>query len=472
MRILQTVIHAASLDKLHELEGYDLDIVRSSAVQLTEADYSVSGLLTEEQVEQLKKAGYSLEIELDATDIPAQRLQEVYHGNRYESAGSHAGDYTAEKVRGYMTVDEIDNTLTQLNRQYPELVSLITLPNRTWENRTCRAVILSAGPRRASAKPAILITGNVHAREWGGSDICLNLLNKLVEAYTRKVPVQYGNKSFAYEQIKQALDAVDLIIFPEVNPDGKIYCQNNHEQRSTDDMVTGNGFWWRKNRRPGADGTPMGVDLNRNFDFLWGSGIGTSTDTRSLTYLGPAPFSEPESQNIKYLLDTYPQIRFYADIHSYGQKILYNWGDDDNQTVNPRQNFQNHEYDAYRGSADSEAPMMRERYREYISPQDEKLERELGNRMNEALKAVRGKSYIVEESAKMYYTSGTTQDYAYSRHLTDPSKPKVYSYTFEFGTEFVPPYEEMQLIIADISSALTELTYAVSQLQVREPVNH
>lgn len=113
---------------------------------------------------------------------------------------------------------------------------------------------------------------------------------------------------------------------------------------------------------------------------------------------------------------------------------------------------------------------MRDRYKEYIAPQDEKLERDLGNRMNGALQAVRGKSYKVEESAQLYYTSGTTQDYAYSRHLSDPSKPKIYSYTFEFGTTFVPPYEEMQLIIADLSSALTELTYAVSQINALEPV--
>lgn len=63
-----------------------------------------------------------------------------------------------------MTVDEIDNTLLQLSRQNPGLVSLITLPNRTWEGRTCRAVKLSAAPQQARMKPAILITGNVHAR--------------------------------------------------------------------------------------------------------------------------------------------------------------------------------------------------------------------------------------------------------------------------------------------------------------------
>ena len=470
MKVLQAVIHASSLGKLHELEKYNLDLARSSAKQIKEDDYSVSGILSEEQVELLKTEGYSLEIELDATDIPAQRLQEIYQGNRFESdSSSDAGDFTADSVRGYMTVDEIDNTLLQLSQQNPDMVSLITLPHRTWEGRTCRAVLLSAAPQRSRTKPTILITGNVHAREWGGSDICINLLTKFVKSYKSRQPLQYGNKSFTYEQIKQALESVDLIIFPEVNPDGKAFCQNQNNQNSLSTDIL-NGFWWRKNRRPDENGRPMGVDLNRNFDFLWGSTIGTSADKNSLIYLGPAPFSEPESQNIKYLMDTYQQIRFYVDIHSHGEKIMYNWGDDNNQTTDPNQNFKNQQYNGIRGNTDPDSPALWDRYKEYITPQDEKLERELGNRMNGALQAVRGKSYSVEESAKLYYTSGTTQDYAYSRHLTDPSKPKIYSYTFEFGRAFVPPYEEMRLIIADVSSALTELTYAVSQLRVAEPV--
>ncbi|WP_218571248.1 M14 family zinc carboxypeptidase [Paenibacillus oralis] len=84
--------------------------------------------------------------------------------------------------------------------------------------------------------------------------------------------------------------------------------------------------------------------------FLWDSGIGTSTDKQSLIYRGPAPFSEPESQNIRHLLDTYPQIRFFTDIHSNGEKIMYNWGDDDNQTTNPELNFMTRQYDRIRGS--------------------------------------------------------------------------------------------------------------------------
>ena len=60
---------------------------------------------------------------------------------------------------------------------------------------------------------------------------------------------------------------------------------------------------------------------------------------------GTASFSEPETKNIKYLMDTYNHIKYYVDVHNYGEMILYSWGDDDNQIIDPEKNFQNPQYD-------------------------------------------------------------------------------------------------------------------------------
>ncbi|MCI4060391.1 carboxypeptidase, partial [Bacillus cereus] len=56
--------------------------------------------------------------------------------------------------------------------------------------------------------------------------------------------------------------------------------------------------WWRKNRNPNHTngGNYLGVDINRNFDFLWNSGIGTSDNPAVIIYKGTAPFSEPETR--------------------------------------------------------------------------------------------------------------------------------------------------------------------------------
>jgi hypothetical protein len=80
--------------------------------------------------------------------------------------------------------------------------------------------------------------------------------------------------------------------------------------------------------------------------------------------------------------------------------------------------------------------------------------------MRNAIQAVRGKTYTVEQDFGLYPTAGTSDDYASSRHFLDASKGKVYSFTVEWGTEFQPPYAEMQHIMQDMSAALLDFCLA------------
>jgi len=200
-----------------------------------------------------------------------------------------------------------------------------------------------------------------------------------------------------------------------------------------------------------------GVDLNRNFDFLWQSGIGTSPHPYSNTYKGESPFSEPEIRNVKHLFDTYPGISYYVDIHSYSELFLYSWGDDDNQTTDPDQNFGNPEYGGTRGWLEDT------KYREFISPTDEILAIGLANRMNNALAAVRNSGgYTVKEASGLYPTTATSSDYAFTRSFMDTDKTKIQGWTIEFGKEFIPPFSEMRKIIKEVGAAMTELCWDVS----------
>jgi hypothetical protein len=59
----------------------------------------------------------------------------------------------------------------------------------------------------------------------------------------------------------------------------------------------------------------------------------------------------------------------------------------------------------------------------------------------------------------LYPTAGTSDDYAYSRHIIDAKKAKVFSYTIEWGskhnsTPFHPVYTEMKQIIEEVTSGL------------------
>ncbi|HYP52460.1 MAG TPA: M14 family metallopeptidase, partial [Pyrinomonadaceae bacterium] len=340
----------------------------------------------------------------------------------------------------------------------PGLVTLITLPHTSWEGRTSRAVRVRAGTRTNRA--GVLFTGSIHAREWGGSDICISFLTNIVNAYRTNTALTFGAKSYPASQVRAILENIDLFVFPDVNPDGK-----NFSQTADTGSGQSQSFWWRKNRNPngGAPSASRGVDLNRNFDFLWSSGIGTSATQSSFTYKGTAPFSEPEARNVRHLFDTYPNIRFYVDIHSFGDLILYNWGDDNNQNTVTAQNFRNAAFNGLRGTPGDTA------YREFISTLDENTLTNFGRRMKNALAAVRGRNYTLQQSVGLYPTSATTDDYAFGRHFVDSLKNKVYGYTIEFGTQFVPPFAEMQNIIRDVGAALTEFCLAAnSEVFIRD----
>ena len=170
-------------------------------------------------------------------------------------------------------------------------------------------------------------------------------------------------------------------------------------------------------------------------------------------------FSEPETKNVKHLFDTYTNVKYYVDVHSFGEMILYSWGDDNNQNLDLEMNFQNPSFDKVRG-----IPLDLD-YKEYIDTQDEKKLKNLADRMNYALNRVRGRNYRVTQAVGLYPTSATSDDYAFSRHLVDGNDQKIYGFTIEFGQEetgFIPPFSEMQNVMKEVDCALTEFCIAVA----------
>ena len=457
MTISSVCIISKNLEKLRALDKYELDLKHRAAQQLAVDRFMVPGILTDEQIQQLEALGYTVEVIADLSQVAAERIQEVSRINRFAEVRG-VSEFKERAVLGYMTGDEVESALINLQALHPDLVTLIELPNRTWENRISHAVRLRAGTK--TNRIGVLFTGSMHAREWGGSDICVTFLINLTNAYRANSSLTYGGRSFSAAQIRTILENIDLFVFPDVNPDGKNYSQ-------THDPVSGQPqrFWWRKNRNPNTtvgSSTP-GVDLNRNFDFLWNSGIGTSANPSSNLYKGASAFSEPEARNVRHLFTTYPNISYFVDIHSFGQLILYSWGDDNNQTVNTGQNFFNPAHDGLRGIAGDTL------YREFIPTLDENTAVNLANRMNDALRDVRGRNYTVQQAVGLYPTSATSDDYAFSRHLVNGLDRKIFAYTIEFGQEFVPSFSEMRNIINDVCGAITELCWAVnSDVYVRD----
>ena len=132
--------------------------------------------------------------------------------------------------------------------------------------------------------------------------------------------------------------------------------------------------------------------------------------------------------------------------------------DFENQDDIPVQNFLNSAFDGQRGLVGDSA------YREFMGGDDQATLLDLAQGINAALTEVRGTSYTVDQAVGLYPTSGTSDDYAFSRHRVDGARGKVFGFTIEFGQQFVPAYEEMQRIMADVAAGLTELCRRVAGL--------
>jgi murein tripeptide amidase MpaA len=155
----------------------------------------------------------------------------------------------------FLNVVEIESALTALASTYPNTARLITLPFPTAEGRQSHALRIGG----SCATNTVLLISGAHAREWGGPDILINLAADILEAGSLNTGLSYGGTSYTAVEIQTLLKKIELIVFPDINPDGRNYSQT---------MVA----LWRKNRNPAASGgqpNKIGVDVNRNYNFLW-----------------------------------------------------------------------------------------------------------------------------------------------------------------------------------------------------------
>jgi hypothetical protein len=156
------------------------------------------------------------------------------------------------------------------------------------EGRELRALRIGSGNGRAS----VLVTGTQHAREWASPMVTMGFADGLA---------RLGHDP----RLRAITDAVDVYVLPVVNADG--YVASHHGWRMQ-----------RKNMNPRC-----GVDLNRNFDIAFGMGapnVDVGCDDEN--YPGLGAFSEPETQAIKRLAESLPNLRLYLDYHAPAEQVM------------------------------------------------------------------------------------------------------------------------------------------------------
>jgi murein tripeptide amidase MpaA len=447
-RFFVTVIAQSKL-ALSSLHKYGLDLFQSTAQVNERKEFIIEGLLTLDEVGKLVDNGYKVIVREESSKQARARTETIGVNDWIKGAEGklretrQASDESAPPT-GYLTSEGVESAVLYIHDKYQSMTEVIPLAEHSHEGRISRAIKISKGTSANNdRRNAVLFLGGVHAREIVNPDLLVTFALNLCQAYSSSSRLVFGGKTYDASSIKKIIEGLDIFIFPLVNPDGRVVVQS----------PTGDGMW-RKNRNPNPGQSCEGVDINRNYDFLWGSGIGTSADYCSEVFKGTTAFSEPETRNVRHLIDGYTNIRSMIDVHSYSEDILLPWGDDDDQTAKEDQNFMNPSYDGKRGILDDNI------YAEYIPKKDLDWYKETGTKMRDSIAKVRGTTYTVMEANDLYPTSGTSHDYAYCCHFVDTNRNKVLAYTLETGKVFQPPYSEAVNIISEVSAGLMEFCLA------------
>jgi len=343
--------------------------------------------------------------------VKERQLQELReYGWRFQVIIDDLKQYFVENIDvdgnlgAYHTYEEMVEEMSLIAERYPEITRLIDIGD-SWEktqgiaDRDIWAMKISDNPdSEEDDESDVLIVGCHHARELISVEIPL----AIVRALTDKYP--------ADARIKYLVDNREVWIIPMLNPDGHVYVE---EVNST----------WRKNRNTNGNSNSLyqGVDLNRNYGFKWGyDNTGSSPQTKSETYRGTAPFSEPETQAIKDLMEEH-DFALGLSYHSYGNSFLFPWGYIDEDT------------------------------------EDNTVFERLGRiycKKNEYI-------YGNAKDGIIYNTNGDMDDWTYGEQET---KNKILGMTVEVGDSFQPPSSEIPKLVGENLEPALRLIFAAGRL--------
>lgn len=259
----------------------------------------------------------------------------------------------------YHEYAELEQKLKALAQQFPQQAKLFSM-GKSVEGRELWALRISGQVGGSSSLPGVFFLGGHHAREHLSVEVPLLLAEHLLNEYQR------GDS-----RIRDLLDSRDITILPSLNPDGAEY-----------DIASGQYRYWRKNRA--RNGRTFGVDLNRNYSYKWGTG-GSSRNSSDETYMGPQPFSEPETQAVKNFIDANRNIKIILSYHTFSELILYPWGHTYNSIADKR---------------------------------DAQVFRKMADQMSQ------WNGYTPQQSSQLYVASGDMTDWAYGTY-------KTFAFTFE-----------------------------------------
>ncbi|KAK3369660.1 hypothetical protein B0T24DRAFT_363200 [Lasiosphaeria ovina] len=213
-----------------------------------------------------------------------------------------AGSANATWFNSYHAYSDHLQFLRDLQSSFPSQSEIVTAGNSL--NGNPITAIHFWGSAGKGVKPAIVLHGTVHAREW--------ISTMVVEYLGYNLLTNYATSA----EIKSFVDKYDFYIFPVVNPDGFLYTQ------SSDRL-------WRKNRQSTSGSTCIGHDINRNWPYQWSVTGGASTNPCAEDFKGKAQSDAPETTALAAWLKTTKAnqgLKLFIDYHSYSQLFMTPYG--------------------------------------------------------------------------------------------------------------------------------------------------
>jgi carboxypeptidase T len=302
----QVKIYINSIQDVEKLQNLGLEFDHP---QLTK-DNSIIAFVNDDEYLLLQNTNYRFDILIDDWFDQYKKFPSLSQAEKNEfieksKREMNVSGFGFGSMGGFYTLAEVIAELDNMKSQFPNLITTKVSIGNTVENRPMYMVKISDNPDIDENEPEVLYTALHHAREPESMMQMIYFMYYLLENYNSDPSVKY------------LVNNRELFFIPVVNPDGYEY------NRSTN--PTGGGMW-RKNRK--NNGGSYGIDLNRNYgpyDYWNAPNGGSSTTPSNDTYRGTAPFSEPETTNIKNFLAV-RNFKNALNYHTYSNLLVYPYG--------------------------------------------------------------------------------------------------------------------------------------------------
>ncbi len=297
----------------------------------------------------------------------------------------------------YRTVEETFATMDQLVASYPTLATVLDVGD-TWNKIDSGGttgydmrVLKITNTAVAGPKPVLFAISSIHARELAPAEFNTRFAEYLLNNYGTNADVTW------------LVDNREIHLMLQGNPDGRKIAEANtgsfsNKRKNEDNLFCSNQF-------------KKGVDMNRNFEWMWNQGSGSSATDCDETFRGGTSAAtvhayEPENLAINThmnnifsdqrgpgLSDAAPDntTGVYIDIHSYSELVLWPYGYDSPGAIPEAPNH-------------NQLQTLGRKFAWY-------------------------NDYLPEKSNELYGADGASDDNAYGQL-------GIAAYTFELGTSF------------------------------------